>query len=107
MSYEEKKRLLYEKLAQGFPRDKPSVSVVTVPVSAFAEKAKANPSGVRVVVVGRDGHSGFEPPKPNPNHVKVLVDRSQRWTLTAALSGRSLSNMNTTPLTDCAEKSRR
>jgi hypothetical protein len=75
MSYEEKKRLLYEKLAQGFPRDKPSVSVVTVPVSAFAEKAKANPSGVRVVVVGRDGHSGFEPPKPNPNHVKVLVDR--------------------------------
>jgi hypothetical protein len=75
MSYEEKKRILYEKLAQGFPKNKSKVDVLTVPVSpALAEKARANPEGVRVAVVGSDGPSGFEPPRVNPNHVKVLVN---------------------------------
>jgi hypothetical protein len=78
MSYEEKKRLLYEKLAQGFPRDKPAVDVLTAPVSpAFAEKAKANTAGVRLVVCGADGVTTIERPKANPNRVTVLVNSVQ------------------------------
>jgi hypothetical protein len=74
-TYEELKRRLEESLAKPYLRAKPAVDVLTIPVSrTLAERARANPSGVRVAVVGSGGPAVFEPPKPNPNHVKVLVN---------------------------------
>ncbi len=73
----ERKRLLYESLKQPFPKAKPKVDVLTIPVSPdFAQKAAANPEDVRVFVRA-NGVTAVERPKANPLHVKVLVNSVQ------------------------------
>jgi len=65
----------YEELINNPRFVKQPVSVVTVPVSdSFAVKAKAKPENVRVTVTDTEGVTFIERPKPNPNHVKVLVN---------------------------------
>src|SRR5215510_5168563 len=73
-SYEEKKRLLCEKLAQGFPRDKPAVEVVTVPVAAAdAEVIRRKPESLRLHAQRQDGVSVLMRPLRN-DRVTVLVN---------------------------------
>jgi hypothetical protein len=77
LSYEERKRLFFEKLDSGyyFRPAKPKVPVVTLPVSPkIAEAVRTNPESVRVSARGADGIAVIEGPKGNPNHVTVRVD---------------------------------
>jgi hypothetical protein len=75
MSYEEKKRLLYEKLAQGFPRDKPKVDFVTVPINPTdAEVIRRRPESLRLHAQRDDGVTVLMRPLQR-DHVKILVDR--------------------------------
>ncbi len=74
-SYEEKKRLLCEKLAKGFPRDKPAVEVVTVPVSPTdAEVIRRKPESLRLHAQRKDGVTVLMQPLRN-DRVTVLVNQ--------------------------------
>jgi len=78
LSYEERKKLFFEKVDSGYyfgdPQPKP-VAVVTLPVSdRIAEAARTNPNSVRVSARGADGIALVEGPRANPHHVVVRVD---------------------------------
>jgi hypothetical protein len=77
LTYEERKRLFFEKADSGYYTRpaKPKVAVVTLPVSPKIAKAvKANPESVRVSARGEDGIAVVEGPRGNPNNVTVRVD---------------------------------
>jgi hypothetical protein len=77
LSYEERKKLFFERLDNGyyFRPAKPKVAIVTLPVSPkIAAAVSANPESVRVSARGADGIAVIEGPKGNLNHVTVRVD---------------------------------
>ena len=80
MSYEEKKRLLYEKLAQGFPRDKPKVDFVTVPINPTdAEVIRRRPESLRLHAQRDDGVTVLMRPLQRDTSKSSWI-ALQRWT---------------------------
>ena len=77
LTYEERKRLFFEKVDSGYYTRpaKPKVAVVTLPVSQKIAKAvKANPESVRVSARGEDGIAVVERPRGNSTGIMVRVD---------------------------------
>ena len=80
MTYEEKRKLLYERLDSGyyFKPAKPQVPTVIVPVTtAVAEAAKANPESVRVSATRRDGVTLFARAQRNALGLAARVAMAQ------------------------------
>ena len=77
MSYEERRKLFYERLDNGYYYKRvmrPSVPVVSVPVTeAVAETAKANREGVTLVIRRNDGVSVVARPQSNALGLSVTV----------------------------------
>ena len=79
-TYEEKRRLFFERLDSDyyFKPAKPKVPVVAVPVTpAVAEAAKANPDSVRVSARRVDGVSVFARPQGNAIGLRAVVGWAQ------------------------------
>jgi hypothetical protein len=77
MTYEEKRRLFFERLESDyyFQPAKPKVPVVSVPVTwPVAEAVKANPSGVRLSIPRTDGVTLFVRAQANPLGLSVTVE---------------------------------
>jgi hypothetical protein len=75
LSPQEKLKRFYERLEAGEFNRKPTVAVVTVPVSnKVAQVVKANPESVRISARDNDGVSVFERPQHNSARVTVMVE---------------------------------